>query len=56
MHPAELAELEAFRDLYAVVPASRWIVAQHRPRGLEPQYVRPNYLSSSDADTSGKRG
>jgi GNAT superfamily N-acetyltransferase len=24
--------------------------------GFEPQYVRPNYVSSSDADTSGTRG
>ena len=40
MRPAELGELEAFRDLYAAAQAGLGA------RGFEPQYVRPNYLSA----------
>ena len=39
--PAELGEFEAFRSLLS--------------GGFEPLYVRQNYLSSADGDTSGTR-
>lgn len=83
MHPAELGELEAFRDLYLptlpgailavplqaaeaagceVVVTETGELHEGKPSssyrniiraGFEPEYVRPNYLSSPEADTSG---
>ena len=41
MHPAELAELEAFRE-----PGGAW--RNIARAGFEPQYVRPNYLSGRE--------
>jgi hypothetical protein len=73
MHPAELGELEALRDLYAAAPVD-WhcfvalegesVAGDRRPlrqrrrglarrAGFEAQYLRPNYLSTPEADTSG---
>jgi hypothetical protein len=49
--PIELGELEAFRSILASEP-------QLEVEGAlcpEPRYVRHNYLSSQEADTSGTR-
>ena len=55
--PTELGEQEAFRSLLAgqaqaEIGGALWNL---RRSGFEPLYVRQNYLSSEQADTSGTR-
>ena len=50
MIATELGELEAFRSLIGGWNQGRVTVIR---AGFDPAYVRENYLSSAEADTSG---